>query len=144
MTGTAGDAVAPADLIGAWQLESYVGVDEDGDVSDGPLGPEPEGVLIYSADRHMTVSMMRAGHEPPPGPGPVTRFMGYAGTWQLSERQIVHEVAVSSHRHMVGTRQVRGLTLKGDLLILSGSARTAGGRQEQRVLNWRRVSGGRP
>ncbi|WP_370418206.1 lipocalin-like domain-containing protein [Streptomyces sp. QH1-20] len=142
MTGTAGDAVAPADLIGAWQLESYVGVDEDGDVSEGPLGPEPEGVLIYSADRHMTVSMMRAGHEPAPGPGPVTRFMGYAGTWQLSERQIVHEVAVSSHRHMVGTRQVRGLSLKGDLLILSGTARTADGRQERRVLNWRRVSGG--
>ncbi|GGR11702.1 lipocalin-like domain-containing protein [Streptomyces netropsis] len=144
MTNTASDAVSPADLIGAWQLESYVGVDEDGGVSEGPLGPDPEGVLIYSADRHMTVSMMRAGHEASPGGGPVTRFMGYAGTWQLSERQIVHEVAVSSHRHMVGTRQVRGLTLRGDLLILSGTARTADGRQEQRVLNWRRFSGGRP
>ena len=130
---------SPDELVGSWRLEAYLSVGENGGVSEGPLGPHPEGLLIYSPDGHMSVSMMRADHEPSRGGSPVTRFMGYAGTWRLDGQRVVHEVTVSSHSYMVGTRQVRDLSLDDGLLTLSGSARAAGGPPERRVLTWRRA-----
>lgn len=137
-------AVSPDELVGAWELTSYVSVDEGGALGEGPLGPDPRGLLIYSADGRMSVSMMR-GDQPAPGQeGPAPRFMGYAGTWQLAGQQIVHDVAVSSHGYLVGTRQTRQLALDGPLLTLSGSAPAAGNPPQERVLIWRRAAGGRP
>lgn len=135
--------MSPGELVGTWQLESYVGVDDDGRTSEGPLGSTPQGLLIYGADRHMSVSMMRTDHEPSRDDSPVTHFMGYAGTWRLAEQQVVHEVTVSSHSHLVGTRQVRDLVLDGDLLTLSGTALVSAGPPQRRVLTWRRADGGK-
>ncbi|MYT28897.1 MULTISPECIES: lipocalin-like domain-containing protein [unclassified Streptomyces] len=137
-------AVSPEELVGAWELMSYVTVEESGALSEGPLGPDPRGLLLYSADGRVAVSMMR-GDPPPSGrEGPAARFMGYAGTWRLDGKQVVHQVVVSSHAYLVGTRQTRQLTLEGPVLTLSGSAGAAGGPPQQRVLIWRRAAGGRP
>ncbi len=130
---------APSDLVGAWRLESYVGVEEDGRVVEGPLGPDPAGLLIYSADGHVSVSMMRTDSE-----AEATRFMGYAGTWRLDGEQVVHAVSVSSHGYMIGSRQVRDLALADGRLTLSGSAGAAGGPRQRRVLTWRRTEGNQP
>lgn len=135
--------MSPGELVGTWQLESYRRVDDDGRTSEGPLGSAPRGLLIYGADYHMSVSMMRTDHEPSCDDSPVTRFMGYAGTWWLAGQQIIHEVAVSSHSHLVGTRQVRDLVLNGDLLTLSGTALVSAGPLQRRVLTWRRADGGK-
>lgn len=143
-TTTRPPVVRPEELIGAWELTSYVSVDEGGALGAGPLGPDPRGLLIYSADSRVSVSMMR-GDPPTAGQeGPAPRFMGYAGTWRLSGRQIVHDVTVSSHGYLVGSRQTRRLAFDGALLTLSGSAGAAGGPPQERVLTWRRVAGGRP
>ncbi|MEV6563898.1 lipocalin-like domain-containing protein [Streptomyces kronopolitis] len=93
----ANGSISPGELVGSWRLESYVDVHEDGSTSEGPLGPAPAGLLIYSADGHVSVSMMRTTDGPSRGRAPAISFMGYAGTWQLSGRQAVHEVSVSSH-----------------------------------------------
>ncbi|WP_369355998.1 lipocalin-like domain-containing protein [Streptomyces sp. cg2] len=146
MTNPRPPAVSPEELVGAWELMSYVTVGESGALGEGPLGPDPRGLLLYSADGRVAVSMMR-GDPPPAGrEGPAPRFMGYAGTWRLTGKRVVHEVAVSSHGYLVGTRQVRQLTLDGPVLTLTGSAGAAGGPPQQRVLIWRRATtaGDRP
>ncbi|SDD12200.1 lipocalin-like domain-containing protein [Actinokineospora iranica] len=122
--------MTPGDLVGGWRLVSYHDVDADGVPNTGPLGDDPDGLLLYHASGLMSVSMMRAE---PHG------FMGYAGTWSLADGKVAHEVAVSSHPHMVGTRQVRDLALDGDRLTLSGVALLPGGPQ-RRVLSWRRTT----
>lgn len=129
----------PADgaLLGGWGLVSYVGVDETGRTVEGPLGPHPRGLLIYAADGSMSVSMM-AGD--PAGTG----FMGYAGTWHLDGRQIVHRVSVASHTYLLGTDQTRDLGWDGADLVLSGAAPPAAAGPRQRVLTWRRLEGKRP
>ncbi|MCX4634060.1 lipocalin-like domain-containing protein [Streptomyces platensis] len=142
-TTTRPPVVRPEELIGAWELTSYVSVDEGGALGEGPLGPEPRGLLIYSADGRVSVSMMRGDPPPADREGPVPRFMGYAGTWRLSGRQVVHDVTVSSHGYLVGSRQTRRLVFDGALLTLSGSAGAAGGPPQERVLTWRRAGGGR-
>lgn len=124
---------APDDLVGAWRLESYLTVGADGALTAGPLGPEPTGLLLYGADHHMAVSMMRT--DPAPA---ATRFMGYAGDWRLDGRRLVHTVTVSSHAYLVGTDQVRDCALDGGLLTLTGSARTTEGTRRG-VLTWRRA-----
>ncbi len=133
--------LTPQDLVGSWRLESYLTIRPDGAVAEGPLGPAPAGLLLYGADHRMSVSMMR-GDPSDPGTGARegTRFMGYAGDWRLTGRQVVHTVAVSSHSYLLGTRQVRDCVLDDDLLTLTGTARTADGTRRG-VLMWRRADG---
>jgi hypothetical protein len=121
-------------LAGGWQLVAYHDVDESGATSEGPLGAAPQGLLLYSRRGYMSVSMMRA--EPVAG---ADGFMGYAGQWQLSGHQVIHEVVVSSHPHMVRTRQVRDVALADDLLTLRGTSLLEG-RPRQRLLTWRRLA----
>lgn len=126
-------------LHGVWHLVSYVDLDPTGGDREGPLGPAPEGVLIYTADGHMSVSMMRTGAVPEDTTGrQVETFMGYAGRWRLAGGEVRHAVRVSAHPHMVGTELVRRATLDGDLLVLHGTS-IIDGIPRHRVLTWRRA-----
>ncbi|GAB3723950.1 lipocalin-like domain-containing protein [Nocardiopsis nanhaiensis] len=131
------------ELIGAWRLLTYHDVDEaNGDLSEGPLGPDPRGLLIYADSGHVSVGMMRGSGDP--------SYMGYAGTWRLDGTRVVHEVRVASHSHLVGTDQVRDAVLDGHRLTLRGTAVldghrltqqgtvVSGQRRQRRVLVWER------
>jgi hypothetical protein len=129
------------DLIGVWRLVEYFELDDTGATSEGPLGPDPQGLLMYGRDGHVAVSMMRTPHGPGPGwpdvPDGQETFMGYAGRWRLEgDGKVVHQVQVSAHPRQVGTEQVRDVVLDGDHLTLYGTRLTGDGR---RMLRWRRV-----
>ncbi|MEU7754829.1 lipocalin-like domain-containing protein [Micromonospora sp. NPDC049101] len=128
------------DVLGTWELLSYVDVVGD-DVRPGPLGDHPRGLLVYTADGHMSVSMMRTGPAPE-STGPddqVETFMGYAGTWRASGSEIRHTVLVSAHSRMVGSELVRHAALDGDVLTLHGTS-PVNGRPRRRRLVWRRTT----
>jgi hypothetical protein len=133
-------SVSARELAGAWRLVAYLDVAEadeaDGDdrLDEGPLGAEPAGLLIYDPCGYMSVSMM-------PAAGSAARggYMGYAGRWRLSGDEVLHEVEVSSHAHLVRTTQVRTLTLAEGLLTLRGTS-LLDGRPRRRLLHWRRVA----
>lgn len=132
--------LSEADLIGVWQLVSNMDVDEDGATSEGPLGAHPKGLLIYGVHGYMSVCMMRTGRSSGSGSEPgrlPTTYMGYSGTWWLADGMVVHEVEVSSHLHMVNTRQIREVVLDDDRLTLYATA-LIGGRPKRRVLSWQR------
>ncbi|TWV57410.1 lipocalin-like domain-containing protein [Streptomyces misionensis] len=133
-TESAGATPAPADLVGVWRLVSFHDLGPAGERREGPLGPAPRGLLIYTADGHVSVSMSRAPDAPRDG----TRFMGYAGTWQLTGHQVVHTVAVTPRAGWADTRQVRDLQLAGDRLTLHGTD-TGPPVPQRRVLTWQRV-----
>ncbi|MFC4031628.1 lipocalin-like domain-containing protein [Streptomyces polygonati] len=122
-----------AALTGVWHLTAYTDVDAAGQTSDGPLGDEPRGLLFYSPRGYMSVSMMRTRSA-----ADAENFMGYAGTWRLAGDQVIHEVAVSSHPHLVSTRQVRDAVLADGVLTLRGTS-LLHGRRRQRLLTWRRL-----
>lgn len=127
--------MTPLEVVGVWRLASYTELDEDGATVAGPLGEAPEGLLIYTADGHVAVSMMKTGD----GPSRET-FMGYSGRWLLAGDEMTHEVVVSAHPRMAGTRQVRRAALDGRTLSLRGTAvNPVGGRTPERVLTWRRA-----
>lgn len=124
-------------LVGVWRLVSYVDLDESGNDHEGPLGPDPQGLLIYGDHGHMSVSMMRGDHAT--APEGTTHFMGYAGTWRLDGDRVLHRVSISAHPFQVGTELVREGDLRGDTLTLRGTAVIAG-RPQDRVLTWQRMA----
>lgn len=133
--------LSEAGLIGVWRLISNLDVDEDGATSEGPLGPYPKGLLIYGGHGYMSVSMMRTGHVSGAGSGPerpATAYMGYSGTWRLVDGVVVHEVEVSSHGHLVNTKQIREAVLDEDRLTLYSTAHI-NGQPQRRVLRWQRA-----
>ncbi|WP_210589421.1 lipocalin-like domain-containing protein [Streptomyces sp. GESEQ-35] len=127
------------DLVGVWHLEAFHDVDEAGrPVGEGPLGPAPEGMLVYTADGHVSVSMMPT--TPEPGPS----YMGYAGDWRVAGGKVVHRIRISSRADWIGVEQTRDAELDGDVLIVRAT-REVGARPQRRVLVWRRAEPvGRP
>ncbi|MER7407237.1 lipocalin-like domain-containing protein [Streptomyces sp. NPDC000070] len=122
------------ELLGRWQLVSYYDEDGQGRTSEGPLGPEPYGLLYY-ADGYMSVTMARGT----PASGAVN-YMGYAGSWRLAAPDVVvHAIEVCSHPAWAGTEQTRTLSLVGDVLTLRGHA-VVDGHVQQRVLTWKRAA----
>lgn len=147
-------ALATERLVGAWRLAAYHDVDEDGVTSEGPLGPDPEGLLLYEPGGFMAVSMMRTSSGPsgpsggPSGPSDqYETFMGYAGRWRLDGDRVVHRAEVSAHAFQLGIDQVREVVLattdEGDVLTLYGN-RPAGDRPQRRMLRWRRATAAGP
>ncbi|OXR41950.1 hypothetical protein B7C42_05934 [Nocardia cerradoensis] len=120
------------DLVGTWELVSYYDIDDADVRSEGPLGPAPRGLLIYTAQGSVSVSMMRTGDTTAAPP-----FMGYAGTWRTTGMAVVHAISVCSNPAWAGTEQVRQLSLDGDVLTLIGAAQVDG-RTQRRILTWRR------
>ncbi|MFC8042153.1 lipocalin-like domain-containing protein [Nocardia sp. NPDC057353] len=129
--------LSETDLVGVWDLVSYVEIVEPGRQADGPLGPAPGGMLIYADTGCMSVSMMRTDAEPGAG----ETFMGYAGGWRLLDGAVVaHDVLVSAHRALVGTEQRRHAEFDGDHLVLTARA-ALGDRPRLRRLRWQRRTG---
>lgn len=120
------------DLVGTWELVSYYDIDDADVRSEGPLGPAPRGLLIYTAQGSVSVSMMRTGETTA-----ANTFMGYAGTWRTAGKAVVHAISVCSNPAWAGTEQVRQMSLDGDVLTLIGAAQVDG-RTQRRILTWRR------
>jgi Lipocalin-like domain len=51
--------MSPGVLAGTWQLVAFHDLDDEGNRHEGPLGDQPRGLLCYSADGHVSVTMMR-------------------------------------------------------------------------------------
>ncbi|MEU8891118.1 lipocalin-like domain-containing protein [Streptomyces sp. NPDC048442] len=125
------------ELVGVWNLVSFHDLDDEGTRLEGPLGPAPRGLLVYTADGHVTVNMMRTTRGSAHG-GPT--HMGYAGHWRLSGNKVVHRIEVTPKAEWVGTEQLRDMVLDQDALTLYGTA-VVDGRPQRRVLHWRRTMG---
>ena len=101
--GTRG--VTRNDLIGSWKLVGY-----------GPSGPPPaarvapanEGLLIYSNDGHVSVSMARADG-----------YWGYCGRFDVEGDTVIHRVAMGMKPAVPGTDQRRLATIEGNRLTLA-------------------------
>jgi lipocalin-like protein len=129
--------MSTVDLAGVWRLVSYYDLDDDGLRSEGPLGPDPRGLLIYGDDGFLSVNMMR-----PDATSVQIAYLGYAGTWRRSdddETELVHRIEVCSNPVWADTEQTRRMSFDGELLTLTGTAIVAG-RPQNRLLTWRRAS----
>ena len=140
-------------LIGTWQLVSYVDRDVDSGEETHPMGDHPLGFITYTPDGFVSAHLSSA-HRPPfqvndPYGGTAEeytqaarRYVAYCGPFQVDERSqsLIHEMQVSLFPNWLGQRQMRLAQIDGDLLRLATAApMTFAGTRKIAILVWRRV-----
>ncbi len=136
-------------LVGAWRLVAWRNRDADGRVTY-PMGPDATGYIVYTADGHMAVDLMRAGRapfaagdllraEPAERQAAAESFVGYAGRYRFLGDRVIHEVEVSLFPNWVGTSQERLVTLEGNRLTLSTAPMVQAGRPQTAEIVWERA-----
>ncbi|MCL6442771.1 MAG: lipocalin-like domain-containing protein [Alicyclobacillus sp.] len=116
-------------LVGAWRLVRLEGRTRDGETRY-PLGQDPQGLLIYTADGYVSVSMM-ASHRPALsgdlGTSSIAelrglaRYVSYAGRYHVEGNSVVHQVEITFIPNHLGRSHVRTFRLEDDTLALSSS-----------------------
>ncbi|MFG2629899.1 lipocalin-like domain-containing protein [Streptomyces sp. NPDC048473] len=141
-------------LVGAWLLSTVAIVDDSGRTLEHPLGQRPTGLITYTADGHMSVSMLNPDLESGPAPEsgaaePVdtatlfrtSPYLGYAGAYEVMGDLVVHHLHVASLRPWVGTKQERRWKVEGDRLTLLPPTEGTGEDARTPHLVWHRPTG---
>lgn len=124
-------------LIGIWELCSYVSTDEAGHTTY-PLGSNPRGLGIYTADGTMSAQLMRTSASTNSEDTDSSRnYIAYCGSYQVNvdHHEVLHLVECSIDRDWIGTVLRRNFTLNDDELTLEPPLSTTG---SQSTLTWRR------
>ncbi|MEU7631511.1 lipocalin-like domain-containing protein [Nocardia sp. NPDC049220] len=139
-------------LVGAWRLVSYKATDiESGEVVT-PFGSRPRGLIMYTADGHMSAQIMhperpnfRAGRLEEGLPEELSAaavgYMAYGGSYEVLEAdRVVHHVKLSLFPNWAGGTQTRVANWDGERLrlILPEPAMIWGARRNG-VLTWERA-----
>ena len=133
------------DLLGAWRLESWSLIYEDGRPDEYPIGPDAPGVLMYTPDGRMSTVLSRAGRAKtkPSSPGEkVTAYedtFAYAGSFEVRDGVVHHVIDIAHDPALVGVTVVRHGVIEGDRLTYKGSGAdfSVGAKRYQKVV-WRR------
>ncbi len=140
-------SVGLEDLLGVWTLVSWT--QRRGEAILLPMGEAPVGSIVYTADGHVSVSIMRSGRPPMRSGDFVTAsaaekaaafegYLGYAGRYELRGDEIVHHIATASYPNWVGDAQVRRPSLSNGLLTLQSAVRIVDGIPVSATLQWKR------
>jgi hypothetical protein len=137
------------DILGTWRLASYT-AERVGELSN-PLGHDPVGIIMYTADGYMSAQLMRrdrpAYDKAITGGGTTEQmaaaaggYLCYTGPYTLDEAADVlhHHVEVSLLPNWIGGVQVRNAQLDSDMLTLSAEITSRKGVASTHVLVWRR------
>ena len=153
---TPDDAALAAALIGAWRLVSWTIEYPATARVTRPFGPAPEGLLVYTADGSMSAVIQRPGRPllsraDPHAVSDAEKaaafggYLHYAGTWSVADGCVVHAVDIAMNPNLIGTRQVRHVSLAGDDLVLGAEeALESAGQTRRHRIAWHRVPGRRP
>lgn len=131
------------DVIGAWRLQSWALVYDDGRPDEYPLGTDAEGMIMYTPGGEVSAMLMRKARSPA---APVTAAekareyddaFAYAGRYEVRDGSVFQTIALATNPAIIGVTTSRQITLDGDRLSLIGGDFSAGtGRRH--VIEWRR------
>jgi hypothetical protein len=139
---------SPGELCGVWMLSKYIIRDETHRVIEVPLGPNPRGILVYTASGHMSVHAMsgerQLGHTRRPVESPpqikiaaFDSYFGYSGRYSVERDEVTHHVEVSAYPDWAGRELRRLVELRGRTLVLTGAEP---GAARIPVLTWMRAA----
>jgi Lipocalin-like domain len=129
-------------LVGVWRLLSWENTSADGAISY-PLGREAVGLLIYTDDGYMSVTIMRVNREPfasgdllagslEEKARAAEGYVSYCGRYEFGGDWVTHHVELSLFPNWSGVEQDRTvevtrnrLTLRTRPLLLDGSEQSS-------------------
>ncbi|HEY0229578.1 MAG TPA: lipocalin-like domain-containing protein [Mycobacterium sp.] len=120
-------------VLGAWELVSFVARDETTGEERQPLGTAPRGLILYTADGHMSAQLAEAD---------MGGYVSYGGRFSADEETstLHHDVTVSMMPELLVQAQFRHASVDGDLLTLSASRTDETGVTTHSRLVWRRAA----
>ncbi len=121
-------------LVGSWSLQSFIITPSAGE--SRAWGRNARGLLIYTEDGHMSVSINRdpveTGNE---AKDAFDSVLFYAGTYQVEGNKIVHQVSNATNLARIGKEMIRFAELSGDDLKLTTPQESFG----IATLVWRKI-----
>ena len=141
-------------FIGAWSALSWELRPTGGGEPYYPLGKDATGMLIYSADGHMSVVLSKPGRAPFETPwllegspaekvAAMDSYVSYAGRYEIHEKEnkVIHHVEFSLFPNWIGTAQERFFKFEQDDLVLSAAPFEKDGIEQAAFLVWRKLRG---
>lgn len=137
-------------LVGAWRLVRWEVVYDEGARCTQPFGEDPVGLILYTADGHMSACIMASARaklstaDPRRAPAEeraaaFNGYFSYAGRYRVAGRRVVHEVGLALNPAMVGQLQWRNMRRSGRRLTLSASEPAKDGGSRLHRLIWERA-----
>ncbi|GHH67328.1 hypothetical protein GCM10017673_14150 [Streptosporangium violaceochromogenes] len=119
-------------VVGAWRLVEWRITRPDGRVTH-PFGPDATGLLCYTGDGHMSLTLARAARPPLSGTGPAgacpkaraevfASFFSYSGRYEVREGHVAHDVEMALDPALAGTTRVGEMNFDGRRLVLAAPA----------------------
>lgn len=135
--------VTAKDLVGAWRLAGWSLVYEDGRPAEYPLGRDAKGFSLYTADGHMSATLMRARRHPFQQGNSAEKSQAYddciacAGRYEVNGEVVFHTIEVSTDPALSGIVSTRNVMLDGNRLTLVGPDFSPDAPRYHRII-WRR------
>ena len=76
-------------LLGAWRLESWSYLYEDGRPPEFPMGADARGYILYTPQGHVSATIMRADG---------SECFAYAGRYELADGTVFHNIELSTNK----------------------------------------------
>ena len=117
-------------LVGAWELISYISRPEDpAEEGTYPLGKDPKGILLYTADGYMSAQIQALeSAKKDANSTQIASYLAYTGPFDIdetgSETVLQHHMSLSSFPSWLGDTQRRLVHLEGDHLVFSVGSET--------------------
>jgi hypothetical protein len=119
-------------VLGAWELLSFIAIDAATGAERHPLGSRPVGLLVYTADGHMSAQLAESN---------MAGYVAYGGRFTVDEgtAMLHHDVSMSMMPELLATPQFRHARIDGGRLTLSASSTDERGATTHSRLVWRRA-----
>lgn len=142
------------EIIGTWELLSYIEVPVNGMDSIFPYGKTPKGLLLYSPDGYMSVQisvsdelkyisndrMLASDDEIKRR---VRNYLAFSGRYAIDNRsaQVTYMIETSFYPNWEGSQQVRKLDFEGEILYQkSVEPVLSDGRLVHAYMTWEKVN----
>ncbi|WIM89267.1 lipocalin-like domain-containing protein [Candidatus Mycobacterium wuenschmannii] len=121
------------EVLGAWELVSFVARDATTGEDRHPLGMSPRGLILYTADGHMSAQLADSD---------MAGYISYGGRFSVDEKSstLHHDVTISMLPELLAQPQFRHAAIDGDVLTLSASRTDDAGVTTDSRLQWKRAS----
>lgn len=135
-------------LLGAWKLISLY-IENSSGVKTHIYGENPRGYLLYTSDGYMAAILLSGdrprfqsndilGGTAEEKVSAADSFGAYAGTYEVVENTVTHQIKVCFFPNWEGVDQVRFFEFKGGKLLLSTPLLMIDGEQQRGFVEWER------
>lgn len=125
------------DIVGTWRLLAVPSKDEEGRPLAPSYGPQPMGLVTFSAEGRMACVLVDGRAELPDTDTP-REYTSYCGRYTIEGSTLVTRVDAASDASRMAD-QVRTFRFEGERLILVPPPRPWRGVTQHRELVWERI-----